>query len=52
MTVDATLQDSEVSLPHYAAIAVDQSLDMDLTYGIPPEFFPVLHVGLRVQVPP
>ncbi len=51
MTADATLQDSEVSPPHYAAIAVDQSLDMDLTYGIPPEFLAVLRVGSRVQVP-
>ena len=51
MTADATLHDSGTSLQHYAAIAVDQSLDMDLTYSIPAEFLPVLHVGSRVQVP-
>ncbi len=51
MIAEPSLQDSEVSPPHYAAIAVDQSLDMDLTYGIPPEFLPVLQVGSRVQVP-
>ena len=51
MTADATLHNSAISPQRYAAIAVDQSLDMDLTYGIPPEFLPVLHVGSRVQVP-
>ena len=51
MTADATLRDSGTSPPRYAAIAVDQSLDMDLTYGVPAEFLPVLHVGSRVRVP-
>ena len=51
MTANAALHQAAISPPQYAAIAVDQSLDMDLTYSIPPEFLPVLRVGSRVRVP-
>ncbi len=35
----------------YVAVAVDQALDMDLSYGIPPEFVSVVQIGSRVRVP-
>ncbi|MGC9258644.1 MAG: replication restart helicase PriA [Phycisphaerae bacterium] len=40
-----------ISTRHYAAVAVDQALDMNLTYCIPPKLLPVLRVGSRVRVP-
>jgi len=52
MMADAALNNpSDLSTQRFAAVAVDQALDMDLTYGIPVEFLPVLQVGSRVQVP-
>ncbi len=42
---------SDIPKRHYAAVAVDRALDMDLTYDIPPELLPVLQIGARVRVP-
>ena len=51
------MADAEINSPRdglserFAAVAVDQALDMDLTYRIPEEFLPALRVGSRVRVP-
>jgi primosomal protein N' (replication factor Y) len=42
---------SDTPVARYASVAVDQALDMDLSYGIPPEFLPAMQIGTRVQVP-
>src|SRR3954451_12764429 len=35
----------------FAAVALEQSVDRELDYAIPPRLLPVLRVGQRVRVP-